>query len=51
MIGGQPVRCTSPDWLIASHSGYELKDKDLADIAALNARFGTAPGPVGVLRR
>ena len=51
VIAGLGVRCTSPEWLIASHSGYELKDKDLADIAALNARFGTAPGRVGVLRR
>jgi len=38
-IAGQSVRCTSPEWLIASHSGYELKEKDFADIAALKRRF------------
>jgi lincosamide nucleotidyltransferase A/C/D/E len=39
LIAGQSVRCTSPQWLIASHSGYKLKDKDYADLAALMSRF------------
>ena len=39
-IAGQRVRCTSPEFLVASHTGYELKDKDRADVAALRERFG-----------
>jgi RNA polymerase sigma-70 factor (ECF subfamily) len=40
VIGGQGVPCTSPEWLIASHTGYELGSKDIADVAALRAKFG-----------
>jgi len=39
-IAGQAVRCTSPEFLVASHTGYELKAKDYADLAALRGRFG-----------
>jgi lincosamide nucleotidyltransferase A/C/D/E len=39
VVAGQPVRCTSPAWLVASHAGYELKEKDRADVTALCERF------------
>lgn len=41
VVSGQAVSCTSPEWLIASHTGYELKAKDHADVAALRERFAT----------
>jgi lincosamide nucleotidyltransferase A/C/D/E len=44
VIAGQAVRCTSPHWLIASHSGYQLKAKDHADIAALKHKFPQRAG-------
>jgi lincosamide nucleotidyltransferase A/C/D/E len=39
---GREVSCTSPEWLVASHTGYRLKDEDRADVAALCARFDIA---------
>jgi lincosamide nucleotidyltransferase A/C/D/E len=39
-IGGQKVRCISPEWMIKFHSGYELKKKDFQDISALCEKFG-----------
>jgi lincosamide nucleotidyltransferase A/C/D/E len=39
-IGGFPVRCISPEWAIKFHSGYELKDEDFQDVAALCEKFG-----------
>ena len=39
-IGGQTVRCISPEWAIQFHSGYELKEKDFRDVSALCAKFG-----------
>ena len=39
-INGQPVRCISPEWTIKFHSGYELKEKDFKDVAALCEKFG-----------
>jgi lincosamide nucleotidyltransferase A/C/D/E len=39
-IAGERVRCTSPEFLLTSHTGYELKAKDRADVAALSDRFG-----------
>jgi lincosamide nucleotidyltransferase A/C/D/E len=41
-IGGAAVRCISPEWLIKFHSGYELKQKDFDDVAALCEKFGIA---------
>lgn len=39
-ISGQPVRCLSADYQLLSHnSGYELADKDFADMRALCAAF------------
>ncbi len=40
VINGRAVRCMTPEWLVASHTGYELQDKDHADVAALCDRFG-----------
>jgi lincosamide nucleotidyltransferase A/C/D/E len=39
-IGGATVPCISPEFQVASHSGYDLKQKDLDDVAALCDRFG-----------
>ncbi|MBZ5621501.1 MAG: aminoglycoside nucleotidyltransferase [Acidobacteriia bacterium] len=39
-IGGCPVRCISPEWMVRFHSGYELKEKDYQDVSALCERFG-----------
>ena len=40
LIEGRTVRCISPEWMVKFHSGYELKDKDFRDIAALCKKFG-----------
>lgn len=34
------VRCISPEWVVKFHHGYELKDKDLRDVAAICEKFG-----------
>ncbi len=39
-IDGQPIDCIAPDWLVRFHRGYDLTDKDLADVSALCERFG-----------
>lgn len=39
-IDGRPVRCLSPEYQVRSHAGYQLKETDLADMAALHHRFG-----------
>jgi lincosamide nucleotidyltransferase A/C/D/E len=36
---GRAVRATGPEWLLASHTGYQLTDKDWRDVSALGARF------------
>ena len=41
-IAGQTVRCISPEWTVKFHSGYQLKDKDFRDVAALCRKFGIA---------
>ncbi len=40
VIGGHPVRCISPEWLVKSHAGYNFDDQDVADVLALHRRFG-----------
>ncbi len=40
IIDGRTVRCLSPEFQVRSHSGYELKAKDVHDVQALCARFG-----------
>lgn len=39
-IDGRPVDCTTPDWLVQSHTGYQVDETDWADVSALCARFG-----------
>lgn len=39
-IDGLPVRCTSPEFQIRSHSGYDLNDTDVKDVSALAHKFG-----------
>jgi lincosamide nucleotidyltransferase A/C/D/E len=36
---GREVRCLTPEVQVLCHAGYELDDDDLADLAALRARF------------
>jgi len=37
-----PVRCLSAQMQMATHTGYELQDKDLQDLRFLHERFGIA---------
>jgi lincosamide nucleotidyltransferase A/C/D/E len=39
-IDGRHVRCLSAKFQVHSHTGYELKPKDFADIGALHRKFG-----------
>jgi lincosamide nucleotidyltransferase A/C/D/E len=39
-IDDRAVRCTTPEWLVRSHTGYELDQTDRADVSALCERFG-----------
>ncbi len=39
-VGGVPVRCVSPAFQIASHTGYALSQKGYRDVRALAERFG-----------
>ena len=39
-IEGTSVRCISAEYQIKFHSGYELKEKDFKDLAALRCKFG-----------
>jgi lincosamide nucleotidyltransferase A/C/D/E len=39
-VGGRPVRCISPEALVAFHTGYEIDADDRADVHALCERFG-----------
>lgn len=39
-VGGRRVRCTTPEFLVASHTGYELGASDRHDVLALCKRFG-----------
>jgi lincosamide nucleotidyltransferase A/C/D/E len=39
-VGGQPVKCIAPEYLVQFHTGYPLRPTDFQDVAALCARFG-----------
>ncbi len=39
-IGGIPVRCTSPEFQIHSHTGYDIGETDYKDVQALAKKFG-----------
>lgn len=40
VIGGYPVKCTSPDSIVAYRTGFTLRERDYHDVAALCERFG-----------
>jgi lincosamide nucleotidyltransferase A/C/D/E len=42
VIGGYPVRCISPEWLVKFHTGYELDADDWHDVRRLCERFQIA---------
>jgi lincosamide nucleotidyltransferase A/C/D/E len=42
VIGGYPVQCISPDWLVRFHTGYELDQNDWHDVRLLCERFQIA---------
>lgn len=39
VINGRPVACTTPEWLVASHTGYNVNDVDWSDVSALCDKF------------
>jgi lincosamide nucleotidyltransferase A/C/D/E len=45
VIGGVPVECISPEWMVAFHTGYELDADDYRDVTALCERFGLEVPP------
>ena len=38
-IEGITVRCIAPQWVVALHSGYALKEKDFNDVSAVCEKF------------
>ena len=42
MIEGKAVKCTSPEWMVQTHTGYELGKTDLHDVVALCRKFNIA---------
>lgn len=42
VIGGYPVRCIPPEWLVRFHTGYVLDDNDRHDVRLLCERFQIA---------
>ena len=40
IIQGHTVKCISAEWAVKFHSGYQLKEKDFADVFALCKKFG-----------
>jgi len=38
-IGGHPVRCISPEWMVKFHTGYKVDENDYRDVKALCQRF------------
>lgn len=39
-ISGYPVRCTSPEYQMVSHTGYVLPDKQMPDLMKLHEKYG-----------
>ncbi len=39
-VGSRKVRCIEPRFLVAFHTGYEIKDSDVHDVYALHRKFG-----------
>jgi lincosamide nucleotidyltransferase A/C/D/E len=42
-IAGLPVRCERPEFALANHTGYELREVDRHDVAVLCEHFGLQP--------
>ncbi|HNB36269.1 MAG TPA: GNAT family N-acetyltransferase [Anaerolineales bacterium] len=38
-IGGHPVKCISPEWMIKFHTGYKLDENDFHDVNLLCQKF------------
>lgn len=45
MVGGQPVRCLTPEVQVLCHAGYQLREVDFHDMQALHRRFGVQLRP------
>jgi lincosamide nucleotidyltransferase A/C/D/E len=41
VIDGLPVKCLSPEYQIANHAGYDLRETDHQDVRTLVEKFGT----------
>ncbi len=39
-IGGYPVKCIAPEWMVKFHTGYRIDETDYRDVSALCRRFG-----------
>ncbi len=39
-IKGRTLKCTSPEWMVQTHTGYKLRDSDYEDVIALCEKFG-----------
>lgn len=39
-IGGYPVKCIAPEYVVKFRTGFKLRDRDYHDVAALCERFG-----------
>lgn len=42
VMGGHPVTCISPEWMVRFHTGYALDEDDYRDTKLLCQRFGIA---------
>lgn len=39
LVLGVPVRCVPPAWLVAFHTGYQIRENDFHDVRLLCSRF------------
>ncbi len=39
-VGGRPVQCITPEWMVKFHTGYKQDENDYRDVKALCERFG-----------
>lgn len=40
VIGGHPVKCIAPEWMVKFHTGYPLDENDYHDVKLLCQKFG-----------
>jgi len=43
IIGGVEVNCISPEYQLESHTGYEIREKDVSDVKALCDKYELEP--------